>query len=164
MILVMNEYAVSVSCRRSRSGDTICWLTRESGRRPLCLDADGCGCSGAEYNADELRASYMIVLGQEGRDDQISAFAQLSVESLEAALFGGVQHRCDTPLYLSCRGGCFCIECAHKNPEGRRLFEMISFYGMCGSPHWFKGVSDGAEVVAPLYDSDRRTWLQCASA
>ena len=57
---VLRQLKVSVTC--SVVDGRVCWwLTRESGKPPVCTDSTSCGCDRTELSPAELRKAYVVV-------------------------------------------------------------------------------------------------------
>ena len=76
-----------MTCEASDEGRAW-WLTRESGRRPQCVDPDRCGCDSCSASLEERRKSYFVckVTTWQGKAKYVFVvFGQMSKETVEVA-------------------------------------------------------------------------------
>ena len=79
---------VSVTCEASEEG-CLWWLTRESGRRPSCIDGNECSCNPCTEPFHQACKAYLIVKVRAStrQEESVSViFSELSKDTLEVTL------------------------------------------------------------------------------
>ena len=171
---------MSVGLRMDRQSVTaVFWLTRESGRVPVCVDATLCGCCVTKRKPEELRSAYLAVVEREHclrtrHPDRVSVLTVMAFRAtwrswsrverkkalveqhvrLCAGAWAGEPH-CTGRWCGEGGDGTSCMECTVEDSLFAPKYEGVF---PRGEDHWWTGVTDSIDGGREALDT---VWLKC---